>query len=602
MRDADTVLGIIHERGKAGLPLEDVYRQLYNPQLYLQAYDRIRQNAGAMTPGTTGETADGMSLEKIGSIIEALRFERYQWTPVKRVYIPKKSGKLRPLGLPTWSDKLLQEVMRSILEAFYEPQFSPRSHGFRPHRGCHTALMEVQRTWSGTKWFIEGDISKCFDMLDHQVLMQILKEKLHDNRFLRLIENILKAGYLEEWRWHATYSGSPQGGVISPILSNIYLDRLDRYVVDTLIPRNDRGQKRANNLEYNRCTEAMAKAKKEGNRSLFRKLSLKRRTLPAGDPQDPNYRRLRYIRYADDFLLGFIGPKAEAEDIKHQLTAFLHDELRLELSSDKTLITHAQTEVARFLGYEIQAQHRNDKLDSKRRRSINGDIGLYLPQSVIDGANHKYMRKGKSAHRPELLHESDYSIVSKYQTEYRGLVQYYLLASNVSRLGYVHHTMRASLAKTLANKHKARAKAILAKYASSITTPDGTLTCLRVEVPRANGKPPLVATFGGISLRSRRTATITDRVTVTYFGWRQTDIVKRLLADACEICGIIGNCQVHHVRKLSDLLKPGRPKPEWMKRMIALRRKTLVVCSPCHHDIHAGKPLKREMRLESRIP
>ncbi len=216
MRDADTVLGIICERGKTGLPLEDIYRQLYNPQLYLRAYDRIRRNDGAMTPGVTAETVDGMSLEKIKGIIEAVRFERYQWTPARRVYIPKKDGKLRPLGMPTWSDKLLQEVMRSLLEAYYEPQFSPASHGFRPERGCHTALSEVANRWKGTKWFIEGDISKCFDMLDHQVLMKILGEKLHDNRFLRLIENMLKAGYLEEWKWNATHSGTPQGGVITP--------------------------------------------------------------------------------------------------------------------------------------------------------------------------------------------------------------------------------------------------------------------------------------------------------------------------------------------------------------------------------------------------
>jgi group II intron reverse transcriptase/maturase len=216
MRDAETVLGIIHERGQAGLPLEDLYRQLYNPQLYLRAYDRLRQNDGAMTPGVTEETVDGMSLETIGGIIEAVRFERFRWTPVKRVYIPKSNGKLRPLGLPTWTDKLLQDVMRSLLEAYYEPQFSPQSHGFRPNHGCHTALLDVQRNWKGMKWFIEGDITKCFDMLDHTVLMKTLAEKLHDNRFLRLIENMLKAGYLEDWRWNATYSGSPQGGVITP--------------------------------------------------------------------------------------------------------------------------------------------------------------------------------------------------------------------------------------------------------------------------------------------------------------------------------------------------------------------------------------------------
>ena len=142
-----------------------MYRQLFNPQLYLVAYGRIYANAGAMTPGVTGETVDGMSLAKIGAIIDVLRHERYRWQPVKRVYIPKKNGKRRPLGLPTWSDKLVAEVVRLLLEAYYEPQFSDRSHGFRPGRGCHTALTEVVEVWKGTHWFIEGDISDCFGSL-----------------------------------------------------------------------------------------------------------------------------------------------------------------------------------------------------------------------------------------------------------------------------------------------------------------------------------------------------------------------------------------------------------------------------------------------------
>jgi retron-type reverse transcriptase len=163
MRNAETVLAVIRERGRQGLPLEDLYRQLFNPQLYLHAYGRIYKNDGAMTCGATQETVDGMSLTKIDRIIADLRQERYRWTPARRVYIPKSNGKQRPLGLPSWSDKLLQEVIRSLLDAYYEPQFSDSSHGFRPQRGCHTALNAIKYHWEGTKWFIEGDISQCFD-------------------------------------------------------------------------------------------------------------------------------------------------------------------------------------------------------------------------------------------------------------------------------------------------------------------------------------------------------------------------------------------------------------------------------------------------------
>lgn len=225
MRKADTILGVIRERGRHRLPLENIYRQLYNRNLYLQAYGRLYWTDGALTPGATTETVDAMALTKIDAIIDALRHERYRWTPVRRVYIEKRhSTKKRPLGLPTWSDKLLQEVIRLMLEAYYEPQFSPHAHGFRPGRGCHTALGEITSGWKGVKWFIEGDISQCFDSLDHPVLLTILRERFHDQRFLRLIANLLKAGYLEEWRYHTTRSRVPQGGVVSPILRNLYLD------------------------------------------------------------------------------------------------------------------------------------------------------------------------------------------------------------------------------------------------------------------------------------------------------------------------------------------------------------------------------------------
>jgi group II intron reverse transcriptase/maturase len=195
-----------------------------------------------MTPGATSETVDGMNLGKIETIITALRTERYRWTPVRRTYIEKKgTTKKRPLGLPTWSDKLLQEVLRLLLEAYYEPQFSEHSHGFRPGRGCHTALQEIIHQWRETVWFIEGDVTDCFGSLDHSIMRSILAEKIHDGRFLRLIEGLLQAGFLEDWRYHRTLSGCPQGGVVSPVLSNIYLDRLDTYIEQTLLPAHNRG-------------------------------------------------------------------------------------------------------------------------------------------------------------------------------------------------------------------------------------------------------------------------------------------------------------------------------------------------------------------------
>jgi group II intron reverse transcriptase/maturase len=383
MRDAETVLGIIHERGKQGLPLEDVYRQLYNPNLYLLAYGRIYHNKGAMTPGATEETVDGMSRVKIEAIIDELRHERYRWTPVRRVYIEKKnSTKERPLGIPTWSDKLTQEVLRLILEAYYEPQFSPTSHGFRPDRGCHTALREIYHTWVGTKWFIEGDIAQCFDTLDHSVLVSILREKIHDNRFIRLLEHLLRAGYLEKWRYHATLSGSPQGAVVSPILANIYLDKLDRFVEQTILPKYTRGDRRRTNPEWQHLQQRAQRLRKQGRPEEARQARRQMQQVPSLDVNDPDYRRLRYVRYADDWLLGFSGPRCEAEDIKREIGRFLRDHLKLELSEAKTLITHARTGTARFLGYDITGLHHDRKLDRRGHRCINGQIGLAISPTV----------------------------------------------------------------------------------------------------------------------------------------------------------------------------------------------------------------------------
>jgi group II intron reverse transcriptase/maturase len=375
MQEAGVVLSVLRERGRKGLPCTQLYRQMFNRELYLLAYGNIYSNQGAMTPGASEETADGMSEDKIDQIIGLMRHERYRFPPARRVHIPKKNGKLRPLGLPSWSGKLVGEVARLLLEAYYEPGFSDRSHGFRKGRGCHTALREIRDTWTGVTWFIEGDISDCFGSLDHEILLGILAEKIHDQRFLRLIRNMLRAGYLEDWEYHETLSGCPQGGVASPILSNIYLHKLDEFVERELIPQHTRGASRKVNPEYERVKSRLRRAREHGDRAKARDLEKQLRALPYGDPMDPGYRRLRYVRYADDHILGFIGPKAEAEEIKTRLATFLRETLGLELSQAKTLITRARSQPARFLGYDIIVQHR-DTRRTRGQRTVNGKIAL----------------------------------------------------------------------------------------------------------------------------------------------------------------------------------------------------------------------------------
>lgn len=585
MQTAEVVLGVLRERGRKGLPCEQLYRQMFNRDLYFLAYGKIYSNKGAMTPGASEETADGMSGEKIDQIIGLMRQEKYRFDPARRVYIPKKNGKLRPLGMPTWSDKLVGEVVRLLLEAFYDPQFSDSSHGFRRYRGCHTALREISNTWTGTTWFIEGDISDCFGSLDHEILLGILAEKIHDNRFLRLIRNMLKAGYLEDWEYHDTLSGCPQGGTVSPILSNIYLDKLDKFVEQELIPRYTRGARRRPNPEYARIAGRLRRARRRGDRAAARDLGKQLRTLPRDDPMDPGYRRLKYIRYADDHILGFIGPKAEAEEIKGELAAFLRETLGLELNDAKTLITYARSQRARFLGYDISVWHCNTKITSGRR-AANGKIVLRVPPDVVTAQCARYRKHGKPWHRSRLQNLDDYDIVRTYGAQYAGVVNYYLLAYDVWRLGRLRWNALTSMLKTLSAKHGSTVSKMAARHKAKVETRDGLRTCFEARKHR-EGKPDLVARFGGIILRQDRRAVIHDpapaRIPAPY-----KELVYRLRKQWCELCETGTTVTVHQITGLKQLGKPGPGQPAWAALMAKMRRKTLIVCAPCHDHIHAN--------------
>jgi hypothetical protein len=418
-----------------------------------------------------------------------------------------------------------------------------------------------------TEWVenpVEGDISDCFGSLDHEVMIRILSEKIHDNRFLRLTRNMLRAGYLEDWTWHATLSGSPQGGVVSPVLSNIYLHKLDEYVENVLIPQHTRGEARRRNLAYTRVKNRIAYARKCGRRDVAKKLRKQLRQLSVGDPDDPGYRRLRYARYADDHLLGFIGPKAEAQEIKDQLAALLHDELKLELSPEKTLIRHARTQAARFLGYEITTQMAPSKI-VRGQRAVNGKIALRVPLDVIRSKCTRYRRHGRPWHRSELQNLDDYTIVKIFGAEYRGIVQYYMLANDVWRFTAQRWVAQTSMLKTLAAKHDSSVKKMAARYRATITTSQGPRRCYEARIER-EGKQPLVARFDGISLTRHKYAVLNDRRPGTVTHPRE-ELVTRLLAGRCELCHESAAVSVHQVRSLADLGQTGSgpsespPKP-----------------------------------------
>jgi group II intron reverse transcriptase/maturase len=476
--------------------------------------------------------------------------------------------------------------MRSILEAYYEPQFSPNSHGFRPGKGCHTALKDIFIAWKGTRWFIEGDIKGCFDNIDHQVLMSILRERIQDGRFLHLVDQLLQAGYLEQWLYQPSLSGTPQGGIISPLLANIYLDRLDKFVEQNLIPEFTRGTSRKKRTAYNWITTQFKKLKAAGIKGeALKALKAKRKDCEPSEQMDPNYRRLRYIRYADDFLLGLSGPKKEAEEIRARIGTFLRDHLKLELSPEKTLITHASTEQARFLGYEIGTSN----------FAMRGTIVLRLPVHKLKAKIAKYRRpNGKPLQRTELTHDTDFSIVATYGSEYRGFVQYYAFAQNRFWLKNLRRAMELSMLHTLAGKHRTTLTKIAKKYTTIHLDRDKWLKCYLV-VQERPGREPLLARFGGESLSTQPHLKIEDGLTgQDWFRFSRSELLVRLLADTCELCGSNQKVEVHHVRKLADLQIPGRKEgPTWKKVMAARRRKTLIVCEKCHEAIHAGKPTQK---------
>ncbi len=595
---ADNYLRVVNDRGNRKLPLTRVYHNMRKRGLFLKAYAKISRNAGATTVGTDGnDTIQGMSLKRIDDIIEQLHDGNYQWKPSRRVNIPKGNGSTRPISIPNWSDKLVQEVMRMILEAYFEPQFRDSSHGFRPNRGCHTALGEIKTKWNGMKWVIEGDIKGCFDNINHELVMELLSRSIHDNRFLKLVKGALAAGYLEDWRYERTFSGTPQGGIISPILSNIVLHELDKFVEDALIPKYTRGKVRRENREYRTVRARKTRAIAKGQIELAKEHSRHYRQLPSMDGFDPKYRRLRYCRYADDFLLGFIGTKEEATEIRQELKSFLAS-IHLTLSEEKTYITHARTERARFLGYEVSTSWNNTKMTkyhdgSGQRRSVNGVIQLHVPRQVKTAWIRRYARDSKPMHIKSYTSLSDYEIVLTYGAQIRGIVNYYALASNCGKaLSTVRWYCMESCRKTLGAKHKIRStKALYIKYYSQ-TKADNEWSHLRVVVEREN-KSPLVARCGETPVVTRKLSYAPkDEIPPYAIAGAKSELVTTLLTGQCQLCGREDELEAHHIRQLKDLKRRWQGKadpPAWVKSMIYRRRKTIVVCRDCHEEITFGR-------------
>lgn len=580
--------------GTEGKSVSKVFRRMLDVDLFVAAYTELAPNKGSLTKGTTPETVDGMSMEKIERLIQSLRDKTFRWHPVRRHLIPKKNGKMRQLGIPNWSDKLVQQVLKMVLESYYEPIFIESSHGFRPDKSCHTALVEISKYWRGMKWVIEGDIKGCFDNIPHDVILKLLGKRIKDNQILKLIKHMLKAGYMENGKRQDSYSGTPQGGIVSPLLANIVLHELDVWMIEK-INQLRKGKERKANAEWRNAGYRQQQAFKNGDTKLGIKLRNKRQQLPSGDSQDEGYRRVRYVRYADDFVVGVIGSKELTEQLRDEIQEFLKETLGLDLSKEKTLITNLKNKRVRFLGYEFGSINTDVKVNQVykgqivKKRSLTNAIQLYVPRDVIEEWEKRMQRNGKPIHRNQFLRLSDFEIIHAYGSEWRGLYNYYSLAMNVHALRRVEWAMLQSCQKTLAGKHKTTTKKIRNKYESSH---DGK-TCLvcTVDNPQ-NPNKPLQAMLGGIPLRVKKIPmdfAVDRKVLEPKYG--RVELTQRLLANECEICGSKEKIQVHHIksiRKVKQNTRSTEQKPVWVENMLARRRNTLVVCRKCHIDIHYG--------------
>jgi group II intron reverse transcriptase/maturase len=596
-----------------------------NEDLWFHAYARIQANRGAITPGVTGNTLDGFGRERVLALMTSLRDGTYRPAPVRRTYIlkdpTKPNGKKRPLGIPTGDDKLVQEVARILLEAIYELVFTDRSHGFRPGRSCHTALTQIVDSWKGTKWICELDIKGYFDSIDHEMLLRVLEKRIDDRAFLELIRSFLRAGYLEDWKYHATYSGTPQGGVVSPILANVYLHELDMCMEEWITAFN-KGKRRKPNKAYRALIyqigwrrqflrehgETHARAEKLV--SEIAEMSERLRSMPSVDMHDPGFKRLHYVRYADDFLVGIVGTKEDAVSMMEKVTGFVEGTLKLTISAEKSRLASLEDGIE-FLGYGVRSRRMDKQLKCvvgkaedhtvhAIKRTITSHIHLSVPVERIKSFAQKHGYGTYDAGpndiraRFSLLAQSDFEIVSQFNAELRGFANYYALAAKYY-LNHLEWMAHISLYKTLGRKHDEQWSKVFRRMWTQngralLYNEDGTERQLRVFRLKDRTKPD-----------PRRSP---DQLPNLFIYSARSELLRRLSADTCEACGTEEKpFEVHHIRKLADVAKS---VSRLDRMMIERRRKTLILCRPCHVDLHRGTLTDRRFadhrpQMESRM-
>lgn len=580
----------------------DLYRLMYRHDLFVVAYERLKSNPGNMTPGPDGSTLDGFSMKSIENIVNQMRDESFQFSRARRVQIPKAKGGTRPLGIAPPRDKVVQEVMRMILECIYDSphgsSFSESSHGFRPGRGCHTALKAIRTHWSGVNWIVEGDVKAAFDNIDHDILIRTLRRRISDERFLRLVRKALTAGYYEFHRPVNSVVGTPQGSVLSPILCNVFLNELDQFC-ELLTLRQNRGKAKSRNPDYRRVEARLGWLRRklgtnpddDTKRALVEELRERKKALVKLSPimDDGSFIRVKYVRYADDFVIGVNGPQSLAEQIRTEVGDFMRDHLSLTLSMEKTHIRHAKTEEAFFLGTRIRIGSASPKVQrietygvSVKKRTAGWTPVMLAPVSQL--VQRLYSKgfcdaDGTPKSRPAWGQMDDDQIIQMYNSVLQGLLNYYSFVDNYSKLNRVQYILQMSAAKTLAGKHRTSARRQFQKRGRTLAVVTATqkgkerVTALKLESDWSRKPNRFLGGDGSF-----------DPNAAIQFHYRLRTRSK--LDAACVVCGSCDDVVMHHlrhVRKMGERLKG-------FDRILAVvNRKQIPVCNPCHGKIHRGE-------------
>jgi group II intron reverse transcriptase/maturase len=543
--------------------------------ILIASYSKLKSSPSNLTPGLNTETLDGINKPWFEKLKKDLRTNAFQFRPARRIYIPKASGKgTRPLGVASPRDKIVQGAMQFVLEAIFEPQFTTHSHGFRPGRSCHSAFGEIKRTFTSVNWFIEGDISKCFDSFDHKLLIHLISKRIKDKGFSDLLHKALKAGYLFQSQYFSPELGTPQGSIVSPILCNILLHGLDKFILEQKKEFEVGSRRKANPRSLTRAGQIDIVHNEQISSRLH---------------NDPGYKRLRYVRYADDFLIGVIGSKENCVEIRDKIHAFLLDELKLNLNLDKTKITHARTEAAHFLGTDIRITPpkkrpiRIIKRGGQTYRSrTNIPTLLHVPTNkLVTKLIEKGFAKpgGKPTGSRRWLHFENHQIVKLFYQIWLGIKAYYSFADNFCNLGIIFYILKFSCVLTLALKLKLKtANKVFAKFGKEITIRDG--------------KGQILASFKYRSLAKTRKFLKSDISKLNPMARLErlanaTFRTKDVLDNPCIICGATENIEMHHVRKIRNSSRA--IKSDFLTSMMSrMNRKQVPICRPCHIDYHKG--------------